>query len=371
MSLYMLSRRKVLGLALAGAASLPASVLSLDTEATAAHTIDRLAKEAIRSGETPGLQIAVARSEQTILARSYGVANIELDAPLQATTPLRIASLTKQFTSAALLRLHQEGKLSLDDRLATYFPRFPRAAEVTLSRMANHTSGIHNYLKSPTMLADVMVRRDADALAEFFAALPVVYDFAPGEGWEYSNSAYILLGGVLEKASGQSLADVFRTRFFDPLGMVHTAVDDERLVVRGRASGYDKTDAGFHNAGFVSVIATGGAGCLRSTAEDLVKWNRALFGGKVLSTESLKAMLEPARLANGERASAAPDAGYGYGVRLSEVNGRRKISHTGGIHGFTSSLSYFPEQQLTIAVLSNVSGGNLKALVQQIELAVF
>jgi CubicO group peptidase (beta-lactamase class C family) len=365
----MLSRREALGLALAGAVGLPKSALSSDTETAAARTIDRLAKEAIRNRESPGLQIALARAEQTIFARSYGVASIEFDAPLHSTTPLRIASLTKQFTCAALLRLQQEGKLSLDDRLAKYYPRFPRADEVTLGRMANHTSGIHNYLKSPTMLADVMVRRDADALAEFFAAMPVVYDFAPGENWEYSNSAYILLGGVLEKASGQSLADVFRTRFFDPLGMVHTAVDDERLIVRGRASGYDKTDAGFDNAGFVSVIATGAAGSLRSTAEDLIKWNRALFGGKVLSSESLKAMLEPGRLANGERASASANASYGYGLALSEVSGRRKISHTGGIHGFTSSLSYFPDGQLTVVLLSNVAGGNLKALVQQIELA--
>lgn len=367
----MLSRRKALGLALAGAASLPSFALSLDADAAAAHTIDGLAKQAIRSAECPGLQVAVAKSDQTILARGYGVANLELEAPVRSDTPLRIASLTKQFTSAALLRMQQEGKLSLDDRLAKYYPRFPRAAEVTLGRMANHTSGIHNYLHSPTWLADVMVRRDADALAEFFAAMPVVYDFAPGEGWQYSNSAYILLGGVLEKASGQSLTDVFRTRFFDPLGMVHTAVDDERVIVRGRASGYDKTEDGFANAGFVCVVATGGAGSLRSTAEDLVTWNRALFGGKVLNPQSLKAMLEPARLANGQRAPTPDDSDSGYGLRLSEVNGRRRISHTGGIHGFSSSLSYFPDEKLTVVVLTNAAGGNLKTLVRQIELAVF
>lgn len=356
----LFSRRHAIALTASAAAGL--SMPALAKGDGVAQAIDQLAKDVIRNGDAPGLQVMVRKGDRQILSGNYGLADMEFGAPVRAGTAFRIASVTKQFTAAALLRLQEEGKLALEDTLAKYYPRFPRADEVTLSRMANHTSGIHNYVEQPDMLADVMIRRDADASAAYFAAMPVVYDFAPGTSWSYSNSAYIMLGGVIEKASGQPLADVLRTRFFDPLGMKHTALDDERVIVPGRASGYDHADGGgFANAGYLSVIATGGAGGLRSTATDLATWIRGLFAGKVLSEASRTAMLTPARLADGAYPVTAPmevgsaRQGYGYGIRTHENDGRWKVRHAGDIHGFRSEVVHFPDEALTIAVLCNCS----------------
>lgn len=373
----LLSRRHAIGLTLAGAAGL--SMPALAEESDVAGNIDRLARDLVNAGRSPGLQVAVQKNDRQLLLGSYGVSNLEFGTPVRKDTPFRIASLTKQFTAVALLRLQEEGRLSLNDTLDKYYPRFPRASEVTISRMINHTSGIHNYLKRPDWLADVMIRRDADASADYYACMPRVYDFDPGTGWEYSNSAYIMLGGVIEKASGQSFSEALRTRIFAPLRMQNTAVDDELAIIRGRASGYDERDGGgFDNTGFLSVLATGAAGSMRSTAADLVKWKRGLFSGKILNSASLKAMLEPARLANGNYASTNPEKrgssrlGYGYGVGISETRGQLKVSHTGGIHGFRSLMSHYPDTDVTVVILSNCAAKDtsIRELSRHIEALV-
>jgi len=376
MSAQLLSRRHAIGLTLAGASALAAPALAKGPDI--ARTIDRLVREALGAGARPGFQVAIQRHGRPILVASYGIANLEFNAPVRDDTAFRIASLTKQFTAAALLKLQEEGKLSVDDRLDKYFPRFPRGGEVTLYQLAHHTSGIHNYLELPDYLADVMVRRNADAQAAFFAKMPSVYDFAPGTRWHYSNSAYILLGGVIEKASGQSLEGVLHSRFFAPLGMTHTAVDDELVIVPGRAAGYDDLGNGrLANAGYLSVIATGGAGSIRSTATDLLKWSEGVFGGKVLNTASMKARLEPGRLVDGSIADMGSDKqqaplGYGYGVGIYKPNGKLKIGHSGGIWGFNTYMCHYPDDGVSIVVLHNCAKrGAVSDLVQKIESALF
>ena len=338
-----------------------------------AASIDKLAAAAIASGESPGLEVAVIKNGKPVLVKGYGFADLEERVPVANNSVFRVGSVTKQFTAVALLLLAEEGKVSLQDKLSKYYPNFPRANDITLDEMLHHTSGIYNYTSAPNFAVDGMIHRSTDEMVEFIGKLPKTQDFEPGTSWSYSNSAYFILGGVVEKASGESLAKVFKTRFFTPLGMTHTALDDETEIVAGRARGYAGAGPGkFTNAAFISMSIPGGAGSIRSTAGDLARWNAALYGGKILKPASLAAMLTPGKLSNGENsgtamakmaAAAGAPAGaapakkeYGYALMLSDDEGHRKIDHGGGIYGFSASLSEFPDDKTTVVVLSNAIG---------------
>jgi D-alanyl-D-alanine carboxypeptidase len=371
------------------AAAIVASFAVLAAQAqTPAHkdlaaSIDKAASAAVAGGESPGLQVAVIKDGKPVLVKSYGSANLEQGVAVSNVSVFRIGSVTKQFTAVALLLLGEEGKLSLQDKLSKYYPNFPRGNDISLEQMLHHTSGIHNYTAEPNFVNEGMVHRSTDEMVEFIAKIPKTQDFEPGTDWSYSNSAYFILGGVVEKASGQPLAQVFKARFFTPIGMAYSALDDETEIVAGRARGYSGAGPGkFTNAPFISMSIPGGAGSVRSTAGDLAKWNAALFGGKVLKAASLAEMLLPGKLNNGENSGAAiakmraaagaPAAGrseYGYALFLTEEDGHRKIEHGGGIYGFSASLSEFPEDRTTVAVLSNAIGKDVGVtkIAKQIE----
>ena len=179
-----------------------------------AAAIDKVAQGAIAAGESPGLQVAVYKDGAPVLVKGYGSADLELNAPVNNDSIFRIGSVTKQFTAVALLKLEEEGKLSLDDRLSEYYPDFPRAADVTLKQMLHHTSGIHSYTDDPSFPEEAPLKRTTDEWVAHFAKMPKTQDFEPGTGWYYSNTAYFILGGVIEKVEGKPLATVLQDRFF-------------------------------------------------------------------------------------------------------------------------------------------------------------
>ena len=362
---------------------LSSTAWSADTSGMAA-AIDQAAQAAISAGESPGLQIAVYKDGAPVLEKGYGSANLELNVPVGNDTVFRIGSVTKQFTAAALLKLEEEGRLSTQDKLSKYYPRYPRAADVTLAQMLNHTSGLHSYTDDEVILdREAALTLTIEQWVERFARMPKTQDFEPGTGWSYSNTAYFLLGGVIEKVEGKPLAAVLNDRFFAPLKLAHTALDDERDIVPGRAEGYDAEAPGkFKNARFISMTIPGAAGAMRSSAGDLVRWNSALFGGKVLERASFKAMVTPGRLGNGELSSTAmPKTGggelgeYGYALGIGKVEGHTRIGHGGGIYGFNTSLQEFPDDHVTIAVIANGIGkdvgvGKIAKQIEQIVLGL-
>lgn len=344
--------------------TLSSTAWSSDTS-TIAAAIDRAAQAAIAAGESPGLQVAVFKDGRPVLVKGYGSANLELKVPIDNDSVFRIGSVTKQFTAAALLKLQEEGKLSLGDKLAKYYPNYPRAADVTLAQMLHHTSGLHSYTDDAELMEpESAVKRTTDQWIERFAKMPKTQDFEPGTGWYYSNTAYFILGGVVEKVEGKPLAAVLKDRFFTPLGMTHTALDDESDIVPGRVAGYDADGPGqFKNARMISMTVPGGAGAMRSSASDLAKWNAALFGGKVLEPASFQAMIAPGKLSNGKLSSTAmpktdgAERGeYGYALGIANVEGHTRIGHGGGIYGFNTTLQEFPADRVTVAVIANGIG---------------
>lgn len=364
---------KLLAAATLAATLLGTNVQARTSDTTLAQSIETAATEAISAGETPGLQVAVFKQGKPIVVKGFGSANLEQDVRVTNESVFRVGSVTKQFTAVSLLLLAQDGKLSLQDKLVKFYPDFPRGKDISLEQMLHHTSGIHSYTSDPSFAKEGMVHRSTEEMVSYIAKLPKTQDFEPGTNWSYSNSAYFILGGVIEKVSGTSLAKFYHDRLFAPLAMTHSAFDDETEIVSGRANGYSGAALGkFTNAPFISMSIPGAAGSIRSTASDLVKWNAALYGGKVVKPESLAAMLAPGKLNDGSTSGAAmakemAAAGqtqpghpeYGYALFFTVVDGHRKVDHGGGIYGFSSSLSEFPDDKTTVVVLANSIGENV------------
>jgi CubicO group peptidase (beta-lactamase class C family) len=350
-------------LALIGAV-LAAPATSQALTADQIRQVDREAADYIKAGKSAGLVVGIAVKGEPVFVRAYGLANLELGVPATTKSVFRAGSMSKQFTAAGILLLAERGRLQTSDKLSKYFPDFPRGDEVSLSDLLNHTSGIHNYTESQDIRTQSRQAWTTAGLADLVKAQPRLYDFDPGTGWHYSNSNYVLLGEIIEKVSGQPLAVFMRQNLFEPLGMTSSAYDDDEAVVPGRAFGYDRAkDGGFAVAAFMSSTYPGAAGRLRTTAGDLLIWERALFAGKVVNREHLAEMTTPSRLRSGELASThrveppgrkppnpPPDYDYGYGWYISHPEGHLEYFHGGDVFGYSADVAHFPETDLTFVI---------------------
>lgn len=315
--------------------------------------VDGLFKMMVKSNAA-GVSVLVARDGKILFENGYGLADMSNGVPVTTQTKFRIGSITKQFTAAAILKLQEQGKLSVTDHLSKYIPDWPRGDEVTLHHLLTHTSGIHSYTDKPDFLRWVTNSVKTLELINSFKNDP--YDFDPGKKWKYDNSGYFLLGYIVEKVSGQSYPDFLRENFFIPLGMTNTGVHRADLKLDHEALGYMYENGRFSPALNWDMSWAGGAGALYSTVDDLCRWNEALFGGKVLSAASLKAAFTPVRTE--ENKDEKGESGYGYGWGVSRFRGSDEISHGGGLNGFSTYLMRLPQQHFTAVVLANALPGD-------------
>jgi D-alanyl-D-alanine carboxypeptidase len=343
-------------LGLAFALLRPAAAQAPTADPLIAH-IDRLAGEALAVPGSAGLSIAVARGDHVILSKGYGKADLELDVPATEQTLFRIASVTKQFTAAAILRLIEQGQLALDDDITKYVDFPTQGRTVTIRHLLAHTSGLPSYTDVPGFFERGLARDLAPA-AVLDPVRNLPFEFEPGTKWAYSNTGYHLLGMILEKVSGRSYARHMQDEFFKPLGLLHTRFDVASELIPGRARGYDVIDGAPVNAAPLSMSIPFSSGGLLSTAGDLVQWQLALRSGKVLSPASWQLMTTPGKLADGS------ETRYGFGLFLDGIDGHPNLMHEGGIPGFNAILVLFTHEDLSIAVLSNspaASAGQLAA----------
>jgi CubicO group peptidase (beta-lactamase class C family) len=301
--------------------------------------------------EYPGAAVLIAQNGKILFEQGYGLANREKKIPIIPATTFRIGSVTKQFTAAAILKLQEQGLLSLDDKLSKYIPDFPRGDEVTLYHLLTHTSGIHSLTNVHNFMSKVAGPITQEELIREIKGYN--YDFDPGTSWIYNNSGYFLLGYIVEKVSGMSYGDYLKKTFLEPLGMTNTGVYSKAVAFKSEAIGYAYENNAVATALDWNMDFAGGAGNLYSNVGDLYKWNEAIFTGKVLSPKSLEAAFAPARLKNGDEANAFNGGRYGLGWALSSWRGLKEIQHGGGLPGFSSQLTRFPQDSLTIVVLSN------------------
>jgi CubicO group peptidase (beta-lactamase class C family) len=284
----------------------------------------------------------VARGDQVLFSKSYGSANLEWDIPNTTDTKYRIGSVTKQFTAACILLLEERGLLKIDDPVGMYLPDAPAAWEkVTVYHVMTHTAGIPSFTNSPKFMDIRPFEHTPEELVALFRDEPL--EFEPGEKMAYSNSGYVLLGYLLEKVTGESYQDFIQKNIFDPLGMKDSGYDSNFDIIPRRAAGYTPSPDGPQNAEFEHMSIPFSAGALYSTTGDLWRWQQCLYGGKLLSENSLKKMTEPFK------------DGYALGIGVNE-KGRKAFSHGGGISGFNSYLAYYPKDKVTVVVLGNLNG---------------
>jgi len=287
--------------------------------------------------------VLVARDGNIVIDRGYGMANVEWDVPNTPATKFRLGSVTKQFTAAAILLLEERGQLKIDDRIKTYLPDQPMAWDrITIFNLLTHTSGIPNFTATPEYNA---AKGRATTVDQTLGTLrDRALDFGPGEKMSYSNSGYLALGSIIEKVSGQSYEQFVVDNIFTPLGMKDSGYDSNTAIIKRRASGYIKGPVATVNAGYIHMSVPHAAGALYSTTGDLLKWEQALFAGKVVSKASLERMITPFK------------NDYGFGLLSVVDKGRRVIWHNGGIDGFNTRMSYYPDTRTVVIVLSNVNG---------------
>jgi CubicO group peptidase (beta-lactamase class C family) len=287
--------------------------------------------------------VLVASGNDILLNKGYGYADVEWNVPNIPEAKFRLGSITKQFTAASIMLLQERGKLNVHDLVDKYMPNPPAAwAHITIFNLLTHTSGIPNFTSFAEYPKIEPFPQTPEQLVGLFRDKPL--DFPPGTKWSYSNSNYVLLGYLLEKISGENYAKFLKENIFDPLGMKDTGYDSNSAIIPDRASGYSPTTNGFENAGYINMTVPFAAGALYSTTGDLLRWEQGLFGGKVLSAESLKQMTTPFK------------NDYAFGLEVRRANGQEVIEHDGGIEGFNTHLAHYPADKVTLVVLSNVNG---------------
>ena len=313
--------------------------------------VDALLKDIIK-GDSPGAAVLIAQDGEILYQKGFGYANLENQIPITPQTKFRIGSMTKQFTASAILKLQEESLLKVTDRLSKFLPDYPRGDEVTIRHLLTHTSGIHNYTDYPEFASAVETHIEAEEIIKLFKTDKL--DFNPGEKWAYSNSGYFLLGYIVEKISGQSLKNYLKHHFFDPTGMKSTEVHDSKHPPQNEATGYSYTGGKPEKAVNWDMSRAGGAGNLYSTTQDLYRWNEAIFNNKLLNQNTLKSAFTPVKINDGSQGDAFGSQ-YGYGWMLTEKRGLKEIGHGGGLPGWMSYLTRYPQQNLTITILANAS----------------
>jgi D-alanyl-D-alanine carboxypeptidase len=332
-----------------------------DRAAPTAHTdlrsIDEYIQNAMRKHHVPGTSVAVVRRGEVVLAKGYGQANVELSVPATEDTVYQLASVTKTFTATAIMLLVQEGKLTLDDKVTKHLSDLPNAWDpVTVRHLLNHTSGIKSYTSVKNFFKTVRKDYAQREILGLVAKEPL--EFAPGEKWNYSNSGYFLLGMLIEKVTGKTYGEFLDERIFRPLRMTHTRINDLHAIIPNRAQGYTWNGKELRNGEYTSPSQPFSAGMLVSSVSDMLKWDAALDSESLITKTILERMWTTTPLGKGE------PAGYGFGWQVGKVNGHRRVSHGGGIPGFSTDISRFVDDKLTVIVLANSDQGNAGILAQ-------
>ncbi len=341
-------------------AALVAPAAAFAAESRAALTapqmasIDAFVKAEMRREHIPGLSVGVYSRGKILLAKGYGLANVELSVPVKPQTIFESGSVGKQFVSAAIMMLVEDGKASLDDSVTKYFADAPAAWKpIRIKNLLSHTSGLAEYL-TPKLVApgapfDSRLDYTEDDLVKKIEALPL--ENPPGGTWEYSNTNYVLLGILIHRVTGMTWANYLDKRIFKPLGMSSTRSISEADIILNRAAGYELDGTGLKNQEWQSPTFNSTAdGSLYFNVLDLAKWDAALYTTRLLRQSSLDRVWTVFPLSDGK-----PNAhGYGFGWVIGNQNGHKRIEHGGTSQGFTCHIARYPDDALTVVVLTNL-----------------
>lgn len=323
--------------------------------------VDNLFKE-WDSNESPGCALGIVRNGELIYSKGYGIADLEHDIPITASTVFYIASVSKQFITMSILLLEEQGKLDLDDEIQKYLPDFPKyEAPLTIRNFIHHTSGVRDYLTLWTLTGnDYMDHIDEHAVYRMIKRQKKL-NFTPGEKYLYSNSCYFMLAMIVEKASNQSLKEFAQENIFAPLNMKNSHFHDNYLhIVKNRAFSYKPNDEDFDN--LIMRFDLVGSGGLYSSIKDLYLWDQNFYNNKLgkADPELIKTMYKDGLLNNGE------SAGYAFALINGYYRGLRNVSHGGSLAGYRSQLMRFPDQNFSVIILGNLASIKAKIMAQKV-----
>jgi len=308
--------------------------------------VDDIVRDALRNTRVPSVSVAIVADGQVVYRKAYGQAQLSPSRAANSAMRYGIGSISKEFLAAALLMLESEGRIKLDDKVGMYIPNLGPAGDATLRQLLSHTAGIRDYWPQDYVFTDMLTPISRDALIDHWARQPL--DYTPGDRWQYSNTGYVLAGTVLEKVSGQSLFQFLQDRVFRPLKMKSVIDNDKGQVGPDDATGYTAIGLGPLKPG--PKEAPGwlfAAGELAMTAEDLAQWDISIIDQSLMSHAAYQSMEKETLLNNG----AGTRYGLGLGVRLESE--RRVLSHSGGVSGFTTDNTIYPDARAAIVVLTN------------------
>lgn len=323
--------------------------------------IDRIMQTHYAAGDFSGT-VLVARSGAVLYQHAFGPANREWDVPNDLETRFEIGSMTKQFTALLVLQLVNEGKLRLDGHISDYLPYYRKdiGSGITLSELLSHTSGVPNFIGLPGFLEGPASRTHYSAKDFVEKYCSGDLEFEPGTKFHYSNSGYFILGAILETVSGKSYEELLRERIFEALGMKNSGYAHSETIIPHRASGYERSPAGFHNARYYDMSIPFAAGALYSTVGDLFLWDQALYGEQLLPARFRDLLFKP-NLQN---------YGYGWGILVPEASspyaGEPIPMHGGAIFGFQSVIQRIVTHKETIILLDNSDSPKLLDIALEI-----
>src|SRR3954462_6885244 len=308
--------------------------------------IDKAAEDVLKTTGVPSASVAVVKDGKLAYAKAYGSAKLEPPTPATAEMRYSVGSISKQFTATAILLLAEQRKLSLDDKVARFFPELTRANEVSIRQLLTMTAGYQDYWPQDYVMPNMLKPVEARQILEGWAKKPL--DFDPGTKWQYSNTNYVLLGQIVQKASGQDLYTFLQQRIFQPLAMKTVANVDRAPLPASDPIGYRRFALGplrpapKEGAGWLDA-----AGELAMTASDLARWDIGMIEQKVLKPESYAEQQRGMLLKNGVATN------YGFGLFVAMRNGHHLLIHDGEVSGFTGTNNVYPDDKAAIIVLTN------------------
>ncbi|MBL4633316.1 MAG: beta-lactamase family protein [Kofleriaceae bacterium] len=306
-----------------------------------------------------GVSIAISQGAEVLFEQGYGYEHIQEKIEASSKTVYRIGSVTKQFTAVAILKLAEDGKLSLSDPVTKHIPSYPMHGKtITILNLLTHTSGIKSYTSIDSWRKEMSKNKSPQEMLTIFKDLPL--EFEPGTQFSYSNSGYFLLGAIVEAVTNLTYANYMETEVFSPAGLKYTHYCTPEKAVTNRALGYQLSPNGLILDSSLSMTQPYSAGAICSTVGDLILWRKALNTNKILSKSSMTQMNKVNLLSDGT------PTGYGLGVFIGSLDDHPSIFHGGAINGFSAQTNYYPDDKLSIAVLSNTVGAGATALEQRL-----
>jgi CubicO group peptidase (beta-lactamase class C family) len=298
--------------------------------------------------------VLISHGGNILLDQGYGFKSFSDSSRNDGNTIFQIGSVTKQFTAAAILKLQEDNKLNVQDKINKYFPSFPKGDSITIENLLTHTSGIFNYTNDPAFMQTEAVKPiTEEKMIALFKDKPL--NFSPGTNWSYSNSGYMLLGYIIQKVSKKPYEQALRNLVFKPLTMNSTGFDFAGLKNPEKAKGYFMiSDKANKEATVVDSSVSYAAGAIYSTTGDLYKWHKGLLENKVIQKASF------------EKAATPFKNKYGYGISVDSIQGKRMLVHGGGIFGFTSNMIRIPEDDVCIIMLNNFGNPNLSQITKDV-----